>query len=58
MREKEVRTENLDLLMFRLIINNDNDMIMEVKNGKRTDFIRYEDFRRMADEFWEVNKVA
>ena len=58
MKEREVRTKNLDLLMFRLIVNDDNDMIMEVKNGKRTDYIRYEDFRKMADEFWKVNKAA
>ena len=58
MKEREVRTKNLDLLMFRLIVNDDNDMIMEVKNGKRTDYIRYEDFCKMADEFWKVNKIA
>lgn len=58
MKEKEIRTNRLDLLMFRLIINNDNDLIMEVKNGKRTDYIRYEDFCKIADEFWNNNKVA
>ena len=58
MREKEVRTERLDLLMFRLVVRDDNDMVMEVKNGKRTDCIRYEDFRKMADEFWKENKAA
>ena len=57
MKEKEIRTNSLDLLMFRLIVKDDNDMVMEVKNGKRTDFIRYEDFRRMADEFWKENKA-
>ena len=58
MREKEVRTDSLDLLMFRLVVRDDNDMVMEVKNGKRTDCIRYEDFRKMADEFWKENKTA
>ena len=58
MREKEVRTDSLDLLMFRLVVREDNDMVMEVKNGKRTDCIRYEDFRKMADEFWKENKAA
>ncbi|MDY5807189.1 MAG: hypothetical protein SPM04_06565 [Lachnospira sp.] len=58
MREKEVRTDSLDLLMFRLVVRDDNDMVMEVKNGKRTDCIRYEDFRKMADEFWKENKAA
>lgn len=58
MREKEVRTDSLDLLMFRLVVRDDNDMVMEVKNGKRTDYIRYEDFRKMADEFWKENKAA
>ena len=58
MKEKEIRTNSLDLLMFRLIVKDNNDMVMEVKNGKRTDFIRYEDFRRMADEFWKENIVA
>ena len=58
MREKEVRTDSLDLLMFRLVVRDDTDMVMEVKNGKRTDYIRYEDFRKMADEFWKENKAA
>lgn len=58
MREKEVRTDSLDLLMFRLVVRDDNDMVMEVKNGKRIDCIRYEDFRKMADEFWKENKAA
>ena len=58
MREKEGRTDSLDLLMFRLVVRDDNDMVMEVKNGKRTDYIRYEDFRKMADEFWKENKAA
>ena len=58
MREKEVRTDSLDLLMCRLVVRDDNDMVMEVKNGKRTDCIRYEDFRKMADEFWKENKAA
>ena len=58
MREKEVRTDSLDLLLFRLVVRDDNDMVMEVKNGKRTDCIRYEDFRKMADEFWKENKAA
>lgn len=58
MKEKEIRTNSLDLLMFRLIVKDDNDMVMEVKNGKRTDYIRYEDFRKMADKFWEENKAA
>ena len=58
MREKEVRTDSLDLLMFRLVVRDDNDMVMEVKNGKRTDCIRCEDFRKMADEFWKENKAA
>lgn len=58
MREKEVRTDSLDLLMFRLVVRDDNDMVMEVKNGKRIDCIRYEDFRKMADEFWKENKTA
>ena len=58
MREKEVRTDSLDLLMFRLVVRDDNDMVMEVKNGKRTDYIIYEDFRKMADEFWKENKAA
>ena len=44
--------------MFRLVVRDDNDMVMEVKNGKRTDCIRYEDFRKMADEFWKENKAA
>ena len=39
MKEKEIRTNSLDLLMFRLIVKDDNDMVMEVKNGKRTDFM-------------------
>ena len=58
MREKEVRTDSFDLLMFRLVVRDDNDMVMEVKNGKRIDCIRYEDFRKMADEFWKENKTA
>ena len=58
MREKEVRTDSLDLLMFRLVVRDDNDMVMEVKNGKRTDCIRYEDFCKMADEFWKENKAV
>ena len=58
MREKEVRTDSLDLLMFRLVVRDDDDMVMEVKNGKRIDCIRYEDFRKMADEFWKENKAA
>ena len=58
MKEKEIRTTNLDLLMFRLVLNDNNDMVMELKNGKRIDHIRYEDFCRIADRFLKENKVA
>lgn len=58
MKMKEIRTNNLDLLMFRLVVSEDNDMVMEMKNGKRIDHIRYEDFCKIADEFWKENKTA
>ena len=50
-KEQEIRTENFNLLMCKMQLIEDNNLILELKSGKRTDRIPLETFVRIINEF-------
>ena len=50
-KEQEIRTENLNLLMCKLLLTEDNTLILELKNGKRTENMSLETLVRVINEF-------
>ena len=37
MREHEIRTPHYNLLFCKVVINDDNQLVIEIKNGKRVE---------------------
>lgn len=58
MKEREVRTENQKLKMFCMKYDENNNLILEIKNGKRTDYISYDTFCHIAEAFMTDSKTA
>ena len=50
-KEQEIRTENLNLLMCKMKLTGDNNLIFELKSGKRTESISLETFVKIINDF-------
>lgn len=50
-KEQEIRTENLNLLMCKMKLTEDNNLILELKNGKRIENMSLEALVRVINEF-------
>lgn len=51
MREMEIRTPNLNLLFCKVIITESGELVLELKNGKRVERIRLEQFVSEINDF-------
>ena len=55
MREYEIRTPQLNLLICKVILTDDNRLLLEFKNGKRVERMPEEMFWDKIDTFVQNN---
>ena len=53
MKEKDIRTKELNLLMCKMKLTDDHRVLLEIKNGKRTESIPLDYFLQVVNEFAE-----
>ena len=51
MREKEIRTPNLNMLLCKLVYTEKGEIVLELKNGKRSEQIAIKAFIEEINDF-------